>query len=143
MKHIFSNADIESKLKRIEEDPEGSGTAHLFNIIQGVSVQANRAFQSLFERQVCDFSILNSSVAVILEFSVLFIFVLAEFCRLKQKRLGLSKECYRSSGQFSTCQVQSVVALARENMIWQLGSTRRPSQSTYHFMYKIIFYFVY
>ncbi|KAI9098386.1 hypothetical protein K1719_025011 [Acacia pycnantha] len=43
--------DIESKLKRIEEDPEGSGTAHLFNIIQGVSVQANHAFQSLFERQ--------------------------------------------------------------------------------------------
>lgn len=43
--------DIESKLKRIEEDPEGSGTTHLFNIIQGVSVQANRAFQSLFERQ--------------------------------------------------------------------------------------------
>lgn len=55
LKRIFSYADIESKLKRIEEDPEGSGTTHLFNIIQGVSVQANRAFQSLFERQVCDF----------------------------------------------------------------------------------------
>nr|POF01497.1 exocyst complex component sec5a [Quercus suber] len=43
--------DIESKLKRIEEDPEGSGTSHLFNCIRGVSVQANRAFQPLFERQ--------------------------------------------------------------------------------------------
>ncbi|XP_022143633.1 exocyst complex component SEC5A-like [Momordica charantia] len=43
--------DIESKLRRIEDDPEGSGTSHLFNCIQGVSKQANRAFQSLFERQ--------------------------------------------------------------------------------------------
>ncbi|XP_058179698.1 exocyst complex component SEC5A-like isoform X2 [Rhododendron vialii] len=43
--------DIESKLKRIEEDPEGSGTSHLFNCIQGVSSQANRAFGPLFERQ--------------------------------------------------------------------------------------------
>ncbi|KAL4651561.1 hypothetical protein ACB092_01G169400 [Castanea dentata] len=43
--------DIESKLKRIEEDPEGSGTSHLFNCIRGVSLQANRAFQPLFERQ--------------------------------------------------------------------------------------------
>lgn len=44
--------DIESKLKRIEEDPEGSGTSHLFNCMQGVSSLANRAFQPLFERQV-------------------------------------------------------------------------------------------
>ncbi|XP_043720112.1 exocyst complex component SEC5A-like [Telopea speciosissima] len=44
--------DIESKLKRIEEDPEGAGTAHLFNCIQGVSSVANRAFEPLFERQV-------------------------------------------------------------------------------------------
>ncbi|CAH9067532.1 unnamed protein product [Cuscuta epithymum] len=43
--------DIESKLRRIEEDPEGSGTSHLFNCIQGVSSIANRAFESLFERQ--------------------------------------------------------------------------------------------
>ncbi|XP_021809580.1 exocyst complex component SEC5A-like [Prunus avium] len=43
--------DIESKLKRIEEDPEGSGTSHLFNCMQGVSSLANRAFQPLFERQ--------------------------------------------------------------------------------------------
>ncbi|GFY85585.1 exocyst complex component sec5 [Actinidia rufa] len=43
--------DIESKLKRIEEDPEGSGTSHLFNCIQGVSSLANRAFRPLFERQ--------------------------------------------------------------------------------------------
>lgn len=45
-------ADIESKLKRIEEDPEGSGTAHLFKCMEGVSSLANRAFQHLFERQV-------------------------------------------------------------------------------------------
>ncbi|WRX30983.1 Exocyst complex component EXOC2/Sec5 [Theobroma cacao] len=43
--------DIESKLKRIEEDPEGSGTTHLFNCMQGVSSLANRAFEPLFERQ--------------------------------------------------------------------------------------------
>ncbi|KAL3845429.1 hypothetical protein ACJIZ3_002832 [Penstemon smallii] len=43
--------DIESKLKRIEEDPEGSGTLHLFNCIQGVSSLSNRAFGPLFERQ--------------------------------------------------------------------------------------------
>ncbi|OMO51052.1 putative Exocyst complex component, partial [Corchorus olitorius] len=43
--------DIESKLKRIEEDPEGSGTTHLYNCMQGVSSLANRAFEPLFERQ--------------------------------------------------------------------------------------------
>ncbi|KAG5527866.1 hypothetical protein RHGRI_028708 [Rhododendron griersonianum] len=53
--------DIESKLKRIEEDPEGSGTSHLFNCIQGVSSQANRAFSPLFERQVSRFEICNVS----------------------------------------------------------------------------------
>ncbi|AES68423.2 exocyst complex component sec5 [Medicago truncatula] len=43
--------DIESKLRRIEDEPEGSGTSHLFNIIQGVSSQANYAFKPLFECQ--------------------------------------------------------------------------------------------
>ncbi|XWS24969.1 hypothetical protein CRYUN_Cryun27aG0030500 [Craigia yunnanensis] len=43
--------DIESKLKRIEEDPEGSGTTQLFNCMQGVSSLADRAFEPLFERQ--------------------------------------------------------------------------------------------
>ncbi|KAK2369907.1 exocyst complex component SEC5A [Trifolium repens] len=43
--------DIESKLRRIEDGPEGAGTSHLFNIIQGVSLQANRALKPLFERQ--------------------------------------------------------------------------------------------
>ncbi|XP_060198575.1 exocyst complex component SEC5A-like [Lycium barbarum] len=43
--------DIESKLRRIEEDPEGSGTSHLFNCVEGVSSIANRAFGPLFERQ--------------------------------------------------------------------------------------------
>lgn len=44
--------DIESKLRRIEEDPEGSGTSHLFNCMQQVISTANRAFEPLFERQV-------------------------------------------------------------------------------------------
>ncbi|XP_019053775.1 PREDICTED: exocyst complex component SEC5B-like isoform X2 [Nelumbo nucifera] len=44
--------DIESKLRRIEEDPDGAGTTHLYNCIQGVSSQAKRAFEPLFERQV-------------------------------------------------------------------------------------------
>ncbi|XP_042063978.1 exocyst complex component SEC5A-like [Salvia splendens] len=43
--------DIESKLKRIEEDPDGAGTTQLFNSIEGVSSLANRAFGPLFERQ--------------------------------------------------------------------------------------------
>ncbi|KAL1343549.1 hypothetical protein HN51_029906 [Arachis hypogaea] len=43
--------DIESKLRRIEDDPEGSGTSHLHSIIQGVNLQANRALKPLFERQ--------------------------------------------------------------------------------------------
>eukprot|EP00262_Sarcandra_glabra_P004234 TRINITY_DN1519_c1_g1_i1.p1 TRINITY_DN1519_c1_g1~~TRINITY_DN1519_c1_g1_i1.p1 ORF type:complete len:1120 (-),score=233.19 TRINITY_DN1519_c1_g1_i1:257-3616(-) len=44
--------DIESKLKRIEKDPEGAGTAHLYKSIHDVSLQANHAFEPLFERQV-------------------------------------------------------------------------------------------
>ncbi|KAJ8762813.1 hypothetical protein K2173_022942 [Erythroxylum novogranatense] len=43
--------DIESKLKRIEEDPEGSGTSHLYNCMLGVTSLANRALEPLFERQ--------------------------------------------------------------------------------------------
>ncbi|CAI0377217.1 unnamed protein product [Linum tenue] len=42
---------IESKLRRIEEDPEGSGTSHLHNCMQGVNSLAVRAFEPLFERQ--------------------------------------------------------------------------------------------
>lgn len=56
VKLFFLNlTDIESKLRRIEDDPEGSGTSHLYNIIQGVSLQANRALKPLFERQVGEF----------------------------------------------------------------------------------------
>lgn len=47
-----SFADIESKLKRIEDDPEGSGTTHLFKLMQGVNSRAILAFEPLFERQV-------------------------------------------------------------------------------------------
>lgn len=43
--------DIESKLKRIEEDPEGAGTTHLYSCIEKVSSVATRAFEPLFERQ--------------------------------------------------------------------------------------------
>jgi exocyst complex component 2 len=43
--------DIESKLKRIEDDPDGSGTTHLFNCMKSVTSRANRAFEPLFERQ--------------------------------------------------------------------------------------------
>lgn len=44
--------DIESKMRQIEEDPEGAGTAHLHSATQKISALANRAFQPLFERQV-------------------------------------------------------------------------------------------
>lgn len=44
--------DIESKLKQIEEDPEGAGTARLFEATQKITSLANLAFQPLFERQV-------------------------------------------------------------------------------------------
>ncbi|CAN7041373.1 unnamed protein product, partial [Brassica rapa subsp. trilocularis] len=40
-----------SKLKRIEEDPEGSGTTHVFNCMKSVTSRANLAFEPLFERQ--------------------------------------------------------------------------------------------
>ncbi|XP_066347229.1 exocyst complex component SEC5B-like [Miscanthus floridulus] len=43
--------DIESKLRQIEEDPEGAGTAHLYSVTQNISGVANRAFEPLFERQ--------------------------------------------------------------------------------------------
>lgn len=59
MEYVNAFVDIESKLKRIEEDPEGSGTAHLFKLMQGVSSQANRAFEPLFERQVGEILILH------------------------------------------------------------------------------------
>ena len=43
-------ADIESKLRQIEEDPEGAGTAHLYSVTLKISGVANRAFEPLFER---------------------------------------------------------------------------------------------
>ncbi|KAG8064457.1 hypothetical protein GUJ93_ZPchr0004g39462 [Zizania palustris] len=43
--------DIESKLRQIEEDPEGAGTAHLYSVTQKISGVANHAFEPLFERQ--------------------------------------------------------------------------------------------
>ena len=83
--------DIESKLKRIEDDPEGSGTSHLFTCIEGVSSLANRAFQPLFERQVG-----NLPIHFIWEFFIFFILCLTyhisfahlldDYYRLKQRR---------------------------------------------------------
>ncbi|KAI5015261.1 exocyst complex component SEC5B-like [Hordeum vulgare subsp. vulgare] len=43
--------DIESKLRQIEDDPEGAGTSHLYTVTQKISGVANRAFEPLFERQ--------------------------------------------------------------------------------------------
>lgn len=45
-------ADIEAKLRRIEEDPEGSGTTHLQKCIERVTSLATQAFEPLLERQV-------------------------------------------------------------------------------------------
>jgi hypothetical protein len=54
--HFF--ADIESKLRQIEEDPEGAGTAHLYSVTLKISGVANRAFEPLFKRQVYKLSCL-------------------------------------------------------------------------------------
>lgn len=50
--NVVSFLDIESKLRQIEEDPEGSGTTNLYESTHRISELANRAFQPLFERQV-------------------------------------------------------------------------------------------
>ncbi|KAK2646584.1 hypothetical protein Ddye_021779, partial [Dipteronia dyeriana] len=42
---------IESKLKQIEDDPKGSWTSQLFDMMQGVNSMASCAFEPLFERQ--------------------------------------------------------------------------------------------
>lgn len=55
---FWVHSDIESKLRQIEEDPEGAGTAHLYEVTQRISSVANRAFQPLFERQVRQFKII-------------------------------------------------------------------------------------
>lgn len=52
LKAFISIADIQLKLRQIEEDPEGAGTAHLHAATERISEIANRAFQPLFERQV-------------------------------------------------------------------------------------------
>ena len=49
----FMYTDIHLKLQQIESDIEGAGTAHLSNSIYDVVKVANRAFEPLFERQVC------------------------------------------------------------------------------------------
>ncbi|KAK2656267.1 hypothetical protein Ddye_009319 [Dipteronia dyeriana] len=49
---MLISQDIESNLKQIEYDPEGLGTSHLFNMMQGVNSIASCAFEPLFKRQV-------------------------------------------------------------------------------------------
>lgn len=63
---VSFSADIESKLRQIEEDPEGAGTAHLCSVTQKISGVANRAFEPLFERQVYRLSFLQSYFPFIL-----------------------------------------------------------------------------
>ncbi|ONL93436.1 Exocyst complex component SEC5A [Zea mays] len=48
---VIQLQNIESKLRQIEEDPEGAGTAHLYSVTLKISGVANRAFEPLFERQ--------------------------------------------------------------------------------------------
>uniref|UniRef100_A0A804MJZ6 Exocyst complex component SEC5 n=1 Tax=Zea mays TaxID=4577 RepID=A0A804MJZ6_MAIZE len=48
---VIQIQNIESKLRQIEEDPEGAGTAHLYSVTLKISGVANRAFEPLFERQ--------------------------------------------------------------------------------------------
>ncbi|CAA6663780.1 unnamed protein product [Spirodela intermedia] len=52
--------DIESKLRQIEEDPEGSGTTHLCTAIQNTSLLANRAFQPLLRDRYKDKTIVQA-----------------------------------------------------------------------------------
>lgn len=52
MNMAMISADIESKLRQIEKDPEGAGTVQLLAATQNITVLANQAFQPLFERQV-------------------------------------------------------------------------------------------
>lgn len=137
--YILSSTDIESKLRRIEEDPEGSGTSHLFNCIQGVSSLANRAFQPLFERQVCDTYFSVDCLRLWNWDGLILICLLNDFCRIKLRRLGQFKECYRGSEPSSTYLVPYVGALARENMTWQLENTRRRNRLLCHHMYTTIY----
>lgn len=63
---LFFSADIESKLRQIEDDPEGAGTSHLYSVTQKISGVANRAFEPLFERQVNQLNFLSSYFSFIL-----------------------------------------------------------------------------
>ena len=63
---LFFSADIESKLRQIEDDPEGAGTSHLYSVTQKISGVANRAFEPLFERQVNQLNFLSSYFSLIL-----------------------------------------------------------------------------
>lgn len=64
-----------------------------------------------------------------------FVCVLDDYYRLKLRRSDQFKECYRGSEHYSICQAPSVEALVRENMTWQLGSTRRRNPLLCRLMY--------
>lgn len=76
--------DIELKLKRIEEDPEGVGTTQLYKCIQGVSTLAGRAFEPLFERQV--------NIIIFLKFILLIFSVERHRFQLVLDVIGSSRE---------------------------------------------------
>ncbi|KAK4836599.1 hypothetical protein QYF36_025210 [Acer negundo] len=63
---------IESKLKRIEDDPEGSETSHLFNLMQEVNSRASCAFEPLLERQVAQMEKIRSVQVMLQRFRTLF-----------------------------------------------------------------------
>lgn len=130
--------DIESKLKRIEEDPEGSGTTHLFNCMKSVTSRANLAFEPLFERQVGVVLICCFAVLLVTLFQFVEAFFKITF-RLKLRKLGLYKECFRDSGHCSIYPVLFVAVLARVNMIWQFENTRRRNLLLSLLMYAWIF----
>ncbi|KAK3192966.1 hypothetical protein Dsin_024276 [Dipteronia sinensis] len=95
---------IESKLKQIEDNPEGSETSHLFNLMQGVNFMASCAFKPLFERQAQTEKI-RSAQGMLQRFRTLF--------NLPSTICG------------SGSKVLFVGVVARVNMTWQLGNTRR------------------
>lgn len=58
--------------------------------------------------------------------------------RHKQRKSVLFKECFNGFVLCSTCLVRFVQALARVNMTWLLGSTRKQNQQLCHHMYALL-----
>ncbi|KAI9201182.1 hypothetical protein LWI28_019786 [Acer negundo] len=64
--------DIESKLKRIEDDLKGSGTSHLFNLMQGVNSRASCAFEPLLRDRLAQTEKIRSVQVILQRFRTLF-----------------------------------------------------------------------